>query len=139
MAEQLAAEMNSGRRPRREAAVESDRKAAKSRQFQRKMDELKQRNLKRKEMGLPDDRPKKKSKPVWISSSVREIVGDEDMGAGDAKRELWKYIKDNQLQNPVKKSEIICDDKLYAIFQRKSVTMFSMNKLLTKHVKNLDQ
>jgi chromatin remodeling complex protein RSC6 len=46
---------------------------------------------------------------------------------------LWEYIKENNLQNPAKRSEILCDAKLRTLFPTNMVTMFSMNKYLSDH------
>lgn len=45
----------------------------------------------------------------------------------------WSYIKDKKLQNPSNKREIVCDNSLKAVFEKDSVTMFEMNKLMSKH------
>jgi len=37
------------------------------------------------------------------------------------------------LQNPSNKREILCDDSLKAVFEKDSVTMFEMMKLMSKH------
>jgi chromatin remodeling complex protein RSC6 len=48
---------------------------------------------------------------------------------------IWEYIKENQLQNPQNKREILADDKLQAIFAGKNkVSMFEMNKHLAQHL-----
>jgi chromatin remodeling complex protein RSC6 len=39
------------------------------------------------------------------------------------------------LQNPQNKREILADDKLEAVFGKKKVTMFEMNKHLAAHLK----
>jgi hypothetical protein len=44
-------------------------------------------------------------------------------------KKLWDYIKSNELQNPAKKQEIICDGKLRALFNVDRVHMFTMNKV----------
>jgi len=49
---------------------------------------------------------------------------------------LWKYIKDNDLQNPDCKREIFCDDAMKKVFRRPMITMFSMNKYLRVHLKS---
>jgi chromatin remodeling complex protein RSC6 len=42
---------------------------------------------------------------------------------------MWEYIKQNNLQNPSNKKEIICDAKMIEVFNKKSFTMFEMTKL----------
>jgi len=44
-------------------------------------------------------------------------------------KKLWEYIKSNELQNPSNKTEILCDEKLKALFNVDKVHMFTMNKV----------
>ena len=46
---------------------------------------------------------------------------------------LWQYIKEHNLQDPDKKSNIIPDEKMLTIFTA-PLNQFSMNKQLTKHI-----
>lgn len=46
-------------------------------------------------------------------------------------KRIWVYIKENNLQNPNNKREILCDDKLEKIFKRKKIDMFQMTKVLS--------
>jgi len=45
-------------------------------------------------------------------------------------KKLWEYIKGNELQDPSDKRQIMCDEKLQAVFKQSRVDMFQMNKLL---------
>lgn len=45
-------------------------------------------------------------------------------------KQLWEYIKGNDLQNPSNKREILCDDLLRPIFNADKIDMFKMNKVL---------
>ena len=47
---------------------------------------------------------------------------------------MWDYIKSNNLQNPDNRREILCDDKLRALFNVDKVHMFTMNKVLSNHM-----
>lgn len=47
---------------------------------------------------------------------------------------LWRYIKENKLQDPNDGRRIICDESLRSLFPFESINMFQMNKLLTKHI-----
>lgn len=49
-------------------------------------------------------------------------------------KQLWKHIRDNNLQDPKNKRIIICDEPLRALFYVDSIDMFQMNKALTKHI-----
>ena len=45
-------------------------------------------------------------------------------------KQLWVYIKENGLQNPDNKREILCDVNLRAVFGVDKIDMFRMNKVL---------
>lgn len=47
-------------------------------------------------------------------------------------KQLWVYIKGNELQNPSNKKEILCDPLLKAIFGVEKIDMFKMNKVLSE-------
>lgn len=49
-------------------------------------------------------------------------------------KQLWAYIKKNNLQDPNNKRKIICDDALRLVFETDCTDMFKMNKLLAKHI-----
>ena len=45
-------------------------------------------------------------------------------------KKLWEHIKANNLQDPADKRQILCDEKMQAVFKQSRVDMFQMNKLL---------
>lgn len=47
---------------------------------------------------------------------------------------IWKYIKENNLQDPKDGRKILCDEPLHSLFRVKSINMFQMNKALSKHI-----
>lgn len=49
-------------------------------------------------------------------------------------KKVWAYIRENNLQDPKNKRNIICDESLHALFRVKSINMFQMNKALSKHI-----
>ena len=49
-------------------------------------------------------------------------------------REIWAYVKNRQLQDPANKKIIVCDAKLEAIFKKKRIDCFQMNKYLSRHL-----
>jgi len=58
------------------------------------------------------------------------------MSRGQVVKQIWVYIKANNLQNPANKRNILADDKLKALFGGKGeVTMFEMTKLVSAHMK----
>jgi upstream activation factor subunit UAF30 len=48
-------------------------------------------------------------------------------------KQLWEYIRANNLQDPDDKRNIIVDDKLGTLFQA-PLNMFNINKQLTPHI-----
>jgi chromatin remodeling complex protein RSC6 len=75
------------------------------------------------------------AKPVTPSPELAAIVGNADLPRSEIVSKMWDHIKKNNLQNPENKREILADDKLEKIFGTKKVTMFEMNKHISKHVK----
>jgi upstream activation factor subunit UAF30 len=75
------------------------------------------------------------NKPLHPSKELAAVVGSEPLPRTEVVSKVWTYIKKHKLQNPANKREILADDKLAAVFGRKQVTMFEMNKYLAKHLK----
>ncbi|OQS06877.1 hypothetical protein THRCLA_01092 [Thraustotheca clavata] len=71
--------------------------------------------------------------PLMLSKELTEILGESTLSRPQVVKRLWAYIKENELQNPENKQEIMCNDRLTALFGEDKVTMFSMNKLLKPH------
>ena len=74
-------------------------------------------------------------KPLQPSKELAEVVGSSSLPRPEVVKKVWDYIKKNELQNPQNKREILADDKLEAVFGKKKVTMFEMNKHLAAHLK----
>lgn len=53
-------------------------------------------------------------------------------------KQLWAYIRKNNLQDPNNKRKIICNDELRLVFETDCTDMFKMNKLLAKHIMPLE-
>src|SRR5437868_6767577 len=49
-------------------------------------------------------------------------------------KEIWSYIKSHNLQDPLDKRYIRCDSAIRMVFKTDRVHMFTMNKLLSKHL-----
>jgi chromatin remodeling complex protein RSC6 len=81
-----------------------------------------------------DKKPNALQKPVQPSKELAVLVGNEPLPRSDVVSKVWDYIKKNELQNPENKREILADDKLEAVFGKKKVTMFEMNKHLARHL-----
>jgi len=89
--------------------------------------------------------PKKKSarkpnaafmKPVQPDEVLGAVVGTKPLPRTELTKKLWVYIKKNGLQDKKVRTQINADEALKAVFGgKKSVTMFEMTKLVSKHVK----
>jgi upstream activation factor subunit UAF30 len=75
-------------------------------------------------------------KPLELTPELEEVVGKGPMPRSEVVKQLWVYIKANNLQNPENKRNILADDKLKPLFGGKDeVTMFEMTKLVSAHIK----
>ena len=75
-------------------------------------------------------------KPMTPSADLAKVVGADSMPRTEVVKKLWAYIKKNDLQDKKSKRVINADDKLKAVFGgKKSVDMFEMTKLVSKHLK----
>ncbi|MED6157097.1 hypothetical protein PIB30_020254 [Stylosanthes scabra] len=100
-------------------------------------------------LGLPQPQPPKESastggkrrggagglnKVCGVSPELQAIVGEPALPRTEIVRQLWAYIRKNNLQDPGNKRKIICDDALRVVFETDCTDMFKMNKLLAKHI-----
>ncbi|KAK3348242.1 SWIB/MDM2 domain-containing protein [Neurospora tetraspora] len=69
-------------------------------------------------------------KPFNLSYPLQEVCGEAQLSRPQVVKKLWEHIKANELQDPSDKRQIICDEKLQAVFKQNSINMFQMNKLL---------
>jgi len=69
--------------------------------------------------------------PYTPSTQLAEIVGSKPLPRQEVVSKLWQYIKKNGLQD---RQNINADDKLKPIFGKKTVTMFEMQKHISKHL-----
>jgi upstream activation factor subunit UAF30 len=73
-------------------------------------------------------------KPLTPSPELAAVVGSDPLPRPEVVSKVWDYIKKNDLQNPQNKREIIADEKLQPVFGKDRVTMFEMNKHLSRHL-----
>jgi upstream activation factor subunit UAF30 len=74
-------------------------------------------------------------KPKNISADLALVVGKGPMPRSEVVSKMWIYIKKNKLQDGKVKTNINADDTLKKIFGgKKTVTMFEMNKHISKHL-----
>ncbi len=73
-------------------------------------------------------------RPVQPSPQLAAITGTAPLPRTEVVRKVWDHIKKNKLQNPENKREILADDKLRSVFGKDRVSMFDMNKHLSRHL-----
>ncbi|EXF84785.1 DEK C terminal domain-containing protein, partial [Colletotrichum fioriniae PJ7] len=83
--------------------------------------------------------PKRKAgggfqKPFNLSEPLSELLGEPQLSRPQVVKKLWEHIKGNDLQDPENKRQILCDDKMHAIFKQSKVDMFQMNKMIGAHL-----
>jgi chromatin remodeling complex protein RSC6 len=75
-------------------------------------------------------------KPMTPSDALSEVIGDKPLPRTEVTKKLWAYIKKNGLQDAKNRRNINADDKLKPVFGgKKTVSMFEMTKLVSKHLK----
>ncbi|KAA8520183.1 hypothetical protein F0562_014439 [Nyssa sinensis] len=74
------------------------------------------------------------NKVCGVSTELQAIVGEPALPRTEIVKQLWAYIRKNNLQDPSNKRKIICDDALRLVFETDCTDMFKMNKLLAKHI-----
>ena len=73
-------------------------------------------------------------RPVTPSKELAAITGSDPLPRSQIVSKIWDHIKKNSLQDPNNKREIVADDKLRAVFGKDRVSMFEMNKHLSRHL-----
>ena len=79
-------------------------------------------------------KPNALQQPLQPSKELAAVVGSGPLPRGEVVSKVWDYIKKHDLQNPENRREILADDTLEAVFGKKKVTMFEMNKYLAQHL-----
>ncbi|CAA7058640.1 unnamed protein product [Microthlaspi erraticum] len=73
-------------------------------------------------------------KPRPVSPEMQDVVGVSEIPRTQALKRIWAYIKENDLQDPLNKKDILCDEKLKKIFQGKErVGFLEVAKLIGPH------
>jgi chromatin remodeling complex protein RSC6 len=74
-------------------------------------------------------------KPVQPDAILAAVVGSTPQPRSEITKKIWDYIKKHGLQDAKNKRNINADDALKAVFGgKKTVTMFEMTKLVSKHI-----
>ncbi|KAK7397650.1 hypothetical protein QQX98_012976 [Neonectria punicea] len=73
-------------------------------------------------------------KPFNLSPALSELTGETQLSRPQVVKKLWEHIKANELQDPKDKRQILCDEKMQAVFKQAKVDMFRMNKDIGHHL-----
>ncbi|KAK9053216.1 hypothetical protein SSX86_029848 [Deinandra increscens subsp. villosa] len=73
--------------------------------------------------------------PVPLSEALVKFLGtgEDALARSDVVKRIWDYIKQNNLQDPSDKRQILCDDKLKELFDVETFNGFTVSKLLSTH------
>ena len=74
------------------------------------------------------------TKDFQLSTELAAIVGCNKAPRHEVVKQLWAYIKENNLQDPTNKQFAICDDKLLKVIGEKKFKCFGMAKYLKDHL-----
>ncbi|KAH1105769.1 hypothetical protein J1N35_009537 [Gossypium stocksii] len=81
-----------------------------------------------------ETRPTGISKVTPVSPALGRFLGAQQASRTEAVKQIWSYIKSQNLQNPNNRKEIFCDEKLKTIFNGKEkVGFLEIGKMLTPH------
>ncbi|KAI1814667.1 DEK C terminal domain-containing protein [Poronia punctata] len=78
-------------------------------------------------------------KPFNLSFPLAELCGEPQLSRPQVVKKLWEHIKQNELQDPSDKRQILCDDRMQAVFKLSKVDMFQMNKLVGNHLYPIEE
>ncbi|CCH60598.1 hypothetical protein TBLA_0D00900 [Henningerozyma blattae CBS 6284] len=73
------------------------------------------------------------TKYVVLSKELSHLLGENELPRLEITKELWKYIKNNNLQDPANKQRIISDKMLKPIFGD-NFHMLDIGKVLNNHI-----
>ena len=75
-------------------------------------------------------------KPMQPDETLAPVVGNKPMPRTQVTKNLWNYIKKNNLQDTKNRRMINADEKLRPVFGgRRQVSMFEMTRLVNNHLK----
>jgi chromatin remodeling complex protein RSC6 len=78
-------------------------------------------------------------KPVQVSETLAEVVGQGPMARTEVTKKLWDYIKKHKLQAHDNKRNIVPDSKLSRVLgSSQPIDMFKMTSKISKHLKEAE-
>lgn len=78
-------------------------------------------------------------KPMQLSEPLADMLGESQLSRPQTVKQIWAYVKSRDMQDPSDKRQILCDEKMRAVFKSDKVHMFTMNKLLASHLYPVDE
>ncbi|GLJ29820.1 hypothetical protein SUGI_0588860 [Cryptomeria japonica] len=74
------------------------------------------------------------TQPRPISPAMQKFLGVPEIPRTKAIKKIWEYIKENNLQDPANRREILCDESLKSIFDgRERVNFLEIARLMGPH------
>ncbi|XP_010546265.1 PREDICTED: uncharacterized protein At5g08430 isoform X2 [Tarenaya hassleriana] len=89
--------------------------------------------------GKRKHRPKRFQYVGWGSKQLIEFLGSLnkdtsiEISQNDVAKIISKYVADNKLVGPEKKKRIVCDDRLFMLFGKKTISKNRVHDLLERH------
>merc|ERR1712083_91058 len=74
------------------------------------------------------------TKPMKLSAELADIVGKKEASRAECIKQLWAYIKKNNLQDPENKQFFNPDKKMAKVFGNDRIRAFGMAKFLSAHL-----
>merc|ERR1712083_827600 len=74
------------------------------------------------------------TKPMKLSADLAEVVGKKEASRAECIKQLWAYIKKNNLQDPENKHFFNPDKKMAKVFGSDRIRAFGMAKFLSAHL-----
>lgn len=75
-------------------------------------------------------------KPVHVTETLAEVVGQGPMARTEVTKRVWDYIKKHKLQSATDRRLIEPDAKLAKVFgSNQPIDMFKMTSKIAKHIK----
>merc|ERR1711981_1424406 len=74
------------------------------------------------------------TKPMKLSADLADIVGKKEASRAECIKQLWAYIKKNNLQDPENKQFFTPDKKMAKVFGNDRIRAFGMAKFLSSHL-----
>ncbi|KAL8462455.1 hypothetical protein ACS0TY_033467 [Phlomoides rotata] len=69
---------------------------------------------------------------VNLPTTLREFMGQSQSSQRNCFKRVWSYIKENNLQDPINKNAVNCDEKLKKILLGKSAVDLTELPMLVK-------